>query len=101
RQDRRAVHAHHRNRPEALAATAAGRDTARYSTVRRTASPDTAATDRRGGARKVSAQQVRRPETLLAGRRRKPDPPAGRTDPARRCGNRARDRDRDGAPRTA
>ena len=61
--------------------------------------PHPRAADRGRRPRALPAHQVRRPEALLARRRRELHRLDGRADPARRRQGRAGDRDRHGAPR--
>jgi 2-oxoglutarate dehydrogenase E1 component len=100
RQRRRRVHAHHRRRTAPLDVRAPGsrRRQLRPHGRRQAAHPRTP--DRGRGARALPAHQIRRPEALLAGRRRQPDPDAGRDDPARRRRRGQGHRHRHGPPRS-
>ena len=77
-----------------------GRDQARQTDCGRTEiHPEQA--QRRRGLRNVPADQVRRAEAVLAGRRRKPDPTDGRGDRPVRRARPGRSGHRDAAPRPA
>ena len=99
RHDRRRVHAHHRPDREALVAAAARVDPQQAELQRRGEEAHPRPADRRRRPGALPAHQVRRPEALLARRRRELHRLDGRAGPARRRQGRAGDRDRHGAPR--
>ena len=99
RHDRRRVHAHHRADREALVAAAARVDPLQAELQRRREDPHPRSPDRRRRPGALPAHQVRRPEALLARRRRELHRLDGRVRAARRRQGRAGDRHRHGAPR--
>ena len=101
RLDRHRVHVHQRHRAEALDPGALREHSLHARLLAGSKAPHPRAADRGRDAGEVSAHALRRPEALLAGRRRQPDSaaryPAAASGRARRAGG----RHRHGAPRTS
>ena len=97
--DRRRVHAHHRRRTAPLDVDRLETAGGNYGHRRGRQAPHPRTPDRRRRPGTLPAHQVRRPEALLAGRRRRADPAAGRPGPPRRRRRVRGHRGRHGPPR--